>query len=64
MDDLKSYTKDESELEGLLRIVKGFSNDIDLEFGFSMCTKATSKRGKLEKSGHVWQDEETMIKDL
>ena len=41
-----------------LRIVKGFSDDIDMEFGF------TFKRGNLEKSDHVWLDEETMIKDL
>ena len=49
--------KIDSELEGLLRIVKGFSDDIGIEFGLS-------KRGKLEKSDHVRLDEETMIKDL
>ena len=55
---------DDNELEGLLRIVKGFSDDIGMEFGLSKCAKATFKRGKLEKSDHVWLDEETMIKDL
>ena len=64
MDDLKLYAKDYSELEGLLRIVKGFSYDIGMEFGFSKCAKATFKRGKLEKSDHARLDEETMIKDL
>ena len=64
MDNLKLYTKDDSEIEWLLRIVKGFSDDIGMEFGLSKCAKATSKRGKLEKSDHVWLDEETMIKDL
>ena len=64
MDDLKLYAKDDSELEGLLRIVKGFSDDIGMEFGLSKCAKATFKRGKLEKSDHVRLDEETMIKDL
>ena len=64
MDDLKPYAKDDSELEGLLRIVKGFSDDIGMEFGLSKCAKATFKRGKLENSDHVWLDEETMIKDL
>ena len=33
MDDLKLYARDDSELEGLLRIVKGFSDDIGMEFG-------------------------------
>ena len=58
MGDLKLHAKGDSDLEGLLRIVKGFSDDI------SKCAKATFKRGKLEKSDHVRLDEETMIKDL
>ena len=57
-------SEDDSEFEGLLRIVKGFSDDISMEFGLSKCTKATFKRGKLEKSDRVQLDEETMIKDL
>ena len=64
MDGLKLYAKDNSELEGLLRILKRFSDDIGMEFGLSKCAKATFKRGKLEKSDHVQLDEETMIKDL
>ena len=64
MDDLKLYVKDDDELEGLLRIVKGFSDDIGMEFGLSKYAKATFKRDKLEKSDHVRLDEETMIKDL
>ena len=64
MDDLKLYAKDDSEHEGLLRIVKGFSYDIGMEFGMSKCAKATFKKGKLETSDHVRLDEETMIKDL
>ena len=64
MDDLKLYAKHDSELEGLLRIVKGFSYDISMEFGLSKCAKVTFKRGKLENSDHVRLDEETMIKDL
>ena len=51
-------------LSGPLRIVKGFSDDIGMEFGLSKCAKATFKRGKLEKSDHVRLDEETIIKDL
>ena len=64
MDDLKLYAKDDSELEGLLRIVKGFGDDIGVEYGLSKCAKATFKRDKLKKSDHVKLDEETMIRDL
>ena len=41
MDDLKRYAKDDSEVEKLLRIVKGFSDDFDMEFGLSKCAKVT-----------------------
>ena len=64
MNDLKLYPKDYNNLEGLLRIVKGFSDNIGMEFGLSKGARATFKRGKLEKSDHVRLDEETMIKDL
>ena len=64
MDDLKIYTKDDSARKGLLRIVKGFSDDTDMEFRLSKSAKVTFKRGKLENFGHVRLDEETMIKDL
>ena len=64
IDDLKLYAKHDNELEGLLRIVKGFSDDIGMDFGLSKCAKAIFKRSKLEKSDHVRLDEETMIIDL
>ena len=64
MDDLKLSAKDDDKLEGLLRIVKGFSYDIGMEFGLSKCAKATFMRGKWENFDHVRLDEETMIKDL
>ena len=53
MDDLKLYAKDEGEPEELLRIVKGFSYDIGIEFGFSKCAQTAFKKGRLEKPGHV-----------
>ena len=56
MDNLKLYAKDDSELEGLLRMVKGFSHDICMEFRLSKCNH--------EKSDHVRLDEETIIKGL
>ena len=53
-----------SEREGLLRIVKRFSDNIGMGLGLSKCNKANFKRDKLEKSVHEQRDEETMIKDL
>ena len=47
MDDLKLFSKDDKDLEGLLQTVKKFSDDIDMSFGLDKCAKATSERGKL-----------------
>ena len=62
--DLKLCAKDYNELEGPLRTVKRFSDNIGIEFGLSKYAKANFKRGKLEKFDHVRLDEERMIKDL
>ena len=64
MDDLKLYGKDDNEIEGLLKIVKGFSDDIGMEFGLDKCAKVTFKRGKLMKKDNIVLDEGTVIKDL
>ena len=64
IDDLKLYAKDDNEIEWLLKIVKGFSDDIGMEFWLSKFAKATLKGGKLEQFDHVRLDEETMVKDL
>ena len=64
MDELKLCCKDEDELEGLSKIFEGFSDDICMDFRLSKRSKATFKRGKLEKFDNVRLDEETMIKDL
>ena len=64
MDDLKLCVKHDSELDRILRIIKGFSDDIGMEFRLSKSAKATFKRGKLKMTDHVRLDEEVMIKDL
>ena len=61
---MKLYAKDDSKLGGLLKLVKGFIDNIGMEFRLSKCGKATFKRGKLEKFDIVRQDKETMITDL
>ena len=45
MNGFKPYAKDDSELEWLWKIVKGFSDDTGMEFGLSNCAKATFNRG-------------------
>ena len=39
MDDLKIYSKSDSDLRSLLRIVKKLSDDIRMKFGLKKCAK-------------------------
>lgn len=64
MDDLKLYASNDNELEGLLKTVKAFSDDIGMEFGLSKCAKATFKKGKLKKTKNVVLDDDSVIKEL
>ena len=64
MDDLKLFTTNDQQLQGLLNIVKQFSNDIRMEFGVDKCDKATSFRGKFLKAKNITLDTITIIKDL
>ena len=50
MDDLKLFTKDDHELEGLLQTIKKFSDNIGMKFGIEKCAKATFLKRRLEKS--------------
>ena len=64
IDDLKLYACNDYELEGLLKTVKTFSDDIGMEFGLDKCAKATFKRGQLESADNVVLDDELVIKEL
>ena len=64
MDDLKLFAKNDQQLQGLLNIVKQFSDDIRMEFGLDKCAKATFFRGKLLKAKNITLDTATVIKDL
>ena len=64
MDDLKLYATNAGELEGLLKTVKAFSDDIGMEFGLDKCAKASFNRGKLVKTENLVIDEDTIIKEL
>ena len=64
MDDLKLYARNDNELEGLLKTVKAFSDDIGMEFGLDKCAKASFKRGKLSTTDNIFLDDDTIIKEL
>ena len=64
MDSLELFAKNEQQSQGLLDIVKRFSDDIWMEFGQYKCAKATFVRGKLPKTKNITLDTATIIKDL
>ena len=46
MDDLKLYARTPEELEELVKLVKGYSDDICMQFGMSKCQTVIVKKGK------------------
>ncbi|XP_030751033.1 uncharacterized protein LOC115878627 [Sitophilus oryzae] len=64
MDDLKLFTKDESQLRLALSTVKEFIDGIRMAFGFDKCATAIYKGGKLIKIDNVKLDEQTSIRNL
>ena len=64
MDDLKLFAKNDQQLQGLLNIVKQFSDNIRMEFGLDKCAKPTFFCGKLLKAKNITLDTGTVIKDL
>lgn len=47
MDDLKTFAKNDQEQTSLLTIVKGFSDDIQMEFGLEKVLQAAFKKENL-----------------
>ena len=64
MDDLKLYSNNDKQLEGLLNTVKIFSDDIEVQFELDMCAKAPFKKGKLTKITNVKLDDTCVIQEL
>ena len=64
IDDLKLFAKNDQQLQGLLNIVKQFSDDICMEFELDKCAKATFFRGKLPKAKKFTLNTATVVKDL
>ena len=53
MDDLKTCARDDEHQTGLCKIVKTFSDDIQIEFGLDKCAKATFKRARLTETTNI-----------
>jgi len=64
MHDLKLFSRDESELQQELTIVKTFSDDVKTEFGLDKYTTAVFKHGKLTKRQNVSLNNQTVIRSL
>ena len=64
MDDLKIYSKSDSDLTSLRRIVKKFSDDIRMKFGLKKCEKISIIKGKMVRSSNISLNEHTHIKEL
>ena len=64
MDNLKLFAKNHHQRQGLLSIVKQFSDDIRMEFELDKCAKVTFFCGKLLKAKDITLDTTTIIRDL
>lgn len=63
MNDVKMYAWDDEHQTGWLKIVKTFSDDIQMEFGLDKCTTATFN-GRLTETTNIELDTDMCIKDL
>lgn len=64
MDDSKLFAENNQQLQGLLKIVKQLSDNIQMGFGLDKCSKATFVCGKLLKAKNIILDTTTVINDL
>lgn len=64
MDDLKLFAKNDKELEEHVNIVKEFSSDLDMDFEFDKCAKATLKSIELIEAQNIELDITTVIRNL
>ena len=53
MDDLKLYTRSEKGLDSLVQTVRGFSEDIAMEFGTEKCAMLVMEKGKIVMSAGI-----------
>ena len=62
MDDLKLYGKSDKKSEGLLSIVKKFSDDIVMEFSLDKRKKATFIRERLTSTTEIKMNQDNSIR--
>ena len=64
MEDLRIFSRDETELQQELTIVKRFSNDMQMEFGLDICAIAVFKHGKLTRSQIISLNNQIVIRKM
>ncbi|XP_068742436.1 uncharacterized protein [Montipora capricornis] len=64
VDDLKTFGNNDQGQTSLLTMVKGFSDDIQMEFGLEKCFKATFKKGNVTTTENTQIDLDTTIQQL
>ena len=63
-DDLKLYRKNDYQRDGLLKIVKAFSDDIGMTFGLNKSAKTAFITGKRKYTSCIVLDTDTRIMEL
>ena len=61
MDDLKLYAANDTHLNAMVNIVKKFSDDIRMAFGFDKCNKLTVKKGKIIQSELITMEDDQQL---
>ena len=64
MDDLKLYSRNEKELDSLVRTILIFSKDIGMEFGIEKCAMLGIEKGKIVKSVGIELPDGKVFKSL
>ena len=64
LEILNSYGQNDYKLDGLLKILKAFSDNIGIIFGLGKCAKSTFIRGKLKYTSCIKLDADTKIRKL
>ena len=64
MDDLKLYARTLDELEELVKLVKGYSDDINMQFGMSKWQMVIVKKGKRMQGEGLELPDGNVMKDV
>ena len=64
MDNLKLYSRSGKGLDSLVQAVRGFSEDIGMDFGIEKCAILVMEKGKIVKSVGIDLPDGKVIKPL